>query len=349
MADPQDDLELPPPAYDITKEELDQKVERALEASLAKTHLQPHPAPDSAEGEWQVWDEAAFEAAAARAQAQQQTAGGSSSTAPPRPLPVPTPGRGVPDFHTATEPLRINKRDRDRASYAQPQDPHRRDSLSSSVSRHSAGSFSSPSSPGLSSSPRSPASARPLIVHNVPADPQEEPISLPPPFAPVGPSLDGPPYEQVVMAYRGDASPPPSPLTSPTVPRAEIGPLLRPQSAYSEALSSRPASAYGTSSSRPHSSYGPATSPRPPSVLESPTAPPAPAPIVRDQRQSMPPPRRQTQRLGPRPLTSYTPPTNGGWGGGSSLGYDPSGAYAKPAYPPPPPAVRIANAAAFYK
>ncbi|KAJ8472382.1 hypothetical protein ONZ45_g16671 [Pleurotus djamor] len=55
-------------------------------------------------------------------------------------------------------------------------------------------------------------------------DDDDEDRSLPPPpFTPVGPSLDGPPFEEVAtLSYTGHESPPPSPLSSPYSPVADL-------------------------------------------------------------------------------------------------------------------------------
>ncbi|ESK96030.1 hypothetical protein Moror_7375 [Moniliophthora roreri MCA 2997] len=168
--DSQDIESLPPPAY--SEQEFDQKISSALQESLTLSDDQ----------EWEEWDEAKFEAAAAayaRAESKKPnvtyppdkkspySTGQSSSAGPSRHV-----TNGLPDG-------------------VQPPS-----SASSSSSR-------AHSSPSYSATPASSSSQ-----HNIttPYEEEEHGSSTPPPaFTGVGPSLDGPPYEDVVrLEYAGN-------------------------------------------------------------------------------------------------------------------------------------------------
>jgi len=160
------------------------------------------------------------------------------------------------------QPLRIHKKTPSN-SYVKPKE---RPSWYAEAQLGEGSSFrpiSSPSSPYEELSSSHSTSSR----HQFTIDPDEENGTAPPPFEHEGPDLDGPPFEEVVLAYDGSASPSPSPLTSPQL--VEVP------------LPSRPLS--------------------PPSPLGEqihPSRPSQPRPYI---PRSFPLPRRISHRMGPRP------------------------------------------------
>lgn len=238
--------EPPPPAYEFTQQEFDQKISHALEQSRAAVD----------EGEWEVWDEAAFAAAAAALTVSDNStpavAGASSSRSPPPPRPA-LASSSFPSSHngdgrsnysneegTATQPLRIVKKSREPSVKEKERpswyadaglDGHQRSASTSSRQR----------------APNSLHVANSLPNHSTePVHLEEDREPTPPPmFEAVGPSLEGPPYEGygepqpqqpgLVMAYApGDsrpASPLQSPTTSPTLTQVYVSsppPLIQP-------------------------------------------------------------------------------------------------------------------------
>ena len=191
--------EPPPPAY-VSDYDYDRKISDALQRSLTISH-QPQPGSSLLEDEeWEEWDEAKFEMAAARARTKPSsekellarqdalrsecTSGEvSSSTSPP---PTVNGSRGLP----ASPPIK------EQPSW-----------LADAQLTTSAASTSSNNFQPISQ------------VHHLPPE-EEDPDEPLPPFAAVGPSLEGPPFEDVVREPRrlpqgADAdSPPESPLNS---------------------------------------------------------------------------------------------------------------------------------------
>jgi len=231
----------PPPAYS-EQVEFDQKISTAQEVSLTITDT---PSRINDEEEWEEWDEAAF-AAAARAMAAssnkaQMARGGSPSSqnvgSTIRSLPACPPeqdGHGRPNY---MEPLHIHKKteanssagasgsSKQRPSWyveaglAGPSSSSSREAGPSSYSSHARSSNDAPTS--------SPSTSQP-VRYDIPADDDEDRSIPPPPFAAVGPSLDGPQYDEIVtLAYHGNGSNPPSPLTSP-IPVNTLLPLSYP-------------------------------------------------------------------------------------------------------------------------
>ncbi|KAL0574533.1 putative protein kinase [Marasmius crinis-equi] len=193
------DDSVPPPAY--TEQEYDNKVTITLQASLADS-----------QDEWEEWDEAKFQAAAAA-----HAGTGTSSSAP----------GGSRASSDVKKPL---------PSY--PQDKK------GSVSGPSAGvgsssSYGGPVAESYSSTPATPNSSQNTNQANVAGAPSssqihhpllspsdisygdEEDMSAPPPaFTGVGPSLDGPPYEEVVrMSYNSQED-----YNAPRLPSPSWGP-----------------------------------------------------------------------------------------------------------------------------
>ncbi|KAM6495862.1 hypothetical protein JOM56_008568 [Amanita muscaria] len=185
--DPLDDLP-PPPAY--SAEELDRKISTTIHLSLNT----PQPQPDD---EWEVWDESAFEVAArALAVGGPSSAQAGSSTHPVEPLKIKKKG---------TEPYAPSKPRPNWLSQAEsaPQDTQ--------TSQRGAPNNTAP---------------MPIAVHQIPEeeDEDEDRLSQPPPaFTPNAPSLDGPPYEQVMSPpWVADGSSVGSPLNSPTMPTQQL-------------------------------------------------------------------------------------------------------------------------------
>ncbi|KAG9218919.1 hypothetical protein CCMSSC00406_0000967 [Pleurotus cornucopiae] len=130
---------------------------------------------------------------------------------------------------------------------------------------------------------------------------EEDRSAPPPPFTPVGPSLDGPPFEEVAsLSYTASGSTPPSPLASPPTPISQLPPHNRAdhRQTYQESPSNlqqqprTPSRASATRMSMPM-----------PSVNNA-----APAPRVRPTT-AVPPPRRLQPNQGPQiefnPYTAY--------------------------------------------
>ncbi|KAF8914667.1 hypothetical protein CPB85DRAFT_524258 [Mucidula mucida] len=288
----------PPPAY--SEQEFDAKVATALQASL---HISQARKPQEEEEEWEEWDEAAFEAAAREASGQERSAspsasssGGSSSS---RALPPPPAAHRNSASPPVIRPLNIHKKNRSSSS-----------SYSGSVTSQPASTSSRPSEKprpswydeaGLGQSTASPSTApSAFIIHNTTENDEDYSVP-PPPFSAMGPSLDGPPFEEVehrtpqprpLMTMRPPSvapvpqqtlqydrhhhprtPPPPPPLSpSPSHARMNFNPSvaygkMRNPAPYPEAhqIQSIDAAAFYNSSVASH--LAPATPQRPHSVL----------------------------------------------------------------------------------
>jgi hypothetical protein len=294
-SDPEVPDELPPPAYEFSQHEFDQKISHALEQSRVAV---------DEDGEWEVWDETAFAAAASRLAISNHTEGPSSSRSPP-PLPQPPP---PPPASSSTDneqrtgssiqPLRVVKKSRQPSLRKEKERPN-----------WYAEAGLNDSSTSASVGPAQPAPVRQTAVNPTTsnyASPQpvfpEREMTPPPMFEPVGPSLDGPPYDGygdstapqrpgLVMAYVPGESRPASPLYSPTSPPPSH--MLLPPNLVQPVPERR--------------------------SLPPPPPPGAPSPEPRILHQSSPPPPRPpVQRSSPRPITtsyrdnlkskSYLPP-----------------------------------------
>ncbi|KAF9646001.1 hypothetical protein BDM02DRAFT_3189194 [Thelephora ganbajun] len=192
MFDPQATDELPPPAYEVSQETFDQKTRQGIQASLehqADTHHL-----------WEEWDEAKFEV---NSRALAEAPASSSSSAPSLPSvtaqqyakekapmpPSPPPRQEEP----AIRPLRIVKKSQT-AAYKK------------AVEATSYQSNNVPGGPTFS--PNEGASLnRSSSMFSVGRR------TPPPMFESVGPSLDGPNYEEVVMTYVPEDSRPSSPMS----------------------------------------------------------------------------------------------------------------------------------------
>lgn len=267
-------MDLPPPAYDASQSESDQKTAHALEISLQT----PDTVPQEEES-WQEWDEAAYEAAAWVLRGGNSGEGSSLALRAPL-IPV--------------APLRIQKKTGSKAPTRAVHPTKQRPSWFSEAGLDSSSTASSSSSVEYTSAvlparyitnggsePPSPQ----FTHHDIPEDDEEDRSIPPPAFTAVGPSLDGPPFEEVfTLAYHGNGSAPPSPLMSPVPSLAYV----------SQPNPTRPRSQQ-TQHHQPHQQYHPLT---PQSRITSQPR----------YRQSLPtaqrPPR---QHVSPRPMTTYTP------------------------------------------
>ncbi|KII95168.1 hypothetical protein PLICRDRAFT_120958 [Plicaturopsis crispa FD-325 SS-3] len=197
-----DFMDAPPPPYEAAQIEFEQKTTQAVQLSQSQSSTDRHR---DDQDEWETWDEAAFEAAAAAA-----------SSGPNR---ARSPAPAQPSQSREVAPLRVVKKQARRRA---PQ-KERPSWLAEAHLDHS--SSSSPTASGSQAPGLSPrqhgqsSSSGPvyLVQNNIPdPDDEDEDRSLPPPpFTEQGPNLDGPPFEQVVLAYNGSTSMPPSPLSSP--------------------------------------------------------------------------------------------------------------------------------------
>ncbi|KAI0774286.1 hypothetical protein C8Q74DRAFT_823054 [Fomes fomentarius] len=369
----------PPPSYEISQNEFDQKTSHVLEQSAAE----PPPRRVDKEG-FEIWDEAIYEAhaalntlslgqslqfprsigngeAAAQAHSRHPSSSSSSIPLPPAFSPSPRYGsryppeksRALPELVAASSsssgsrssadvglsspplsppqtvrPLRVNKRTRPTkerpAWYADA----------------GLGGGSPPPSPlqssaGSSSTPEERPLRRQLTVFNS----TEREGTPPPEFTPVGPSLDGPPYDAIVMTYEGEPPPPPSPpsgtpgppafSTHPPpieymTPQPQVAPLPTdstipqlqvPHAPVPRAGSVRPHPAHAQSLPEPQAHHTPSPRPHPVHHQSVPVARPPPASSV------------SAIRGGAALRASAYEPT------APRLSFNPQMAYAKPAVP----------------
>ena len=255
----------PPPPYETSQQEFDSKIVQVLEASPSIPDSQPARAEHG--DSWENYDEAAFEAAYEAAARQRESQGGSSSAAvtahPSKSL---STEKWVSPTSPSVQPLQIHKTPSDAESKKQPSWL-----LEANLAEGSAFQpLMSPSTPyGENSSSRLEPPRR-LAKHD------EDRSQELPPFQSVE-LTDEPPL--VMMAYRGDSSAPPSPLSSsPPLVHTPYPP--RPASRQIPPLS---------------------LSPQPGRI----GSPPSHGPHARQSPQ--PPARRVPQSMSPRPLSSYTP------------------------------------------
>ncbi|KAF7432975.1 hypothetical protein PC9H_004919 [Pleurotus ostreatus] len=342
-----DDTDLPPPPPAYSEQEFDRKVSTAVEVSL--TFSQP-----PVEDEWEVWDEALFEAAAhdttrhhdgrrSGDHAGPSTGQRDGSVAPLRVHKKnPSDSKSRPAWHeevsygegssssshghagsslitssTNGSEARTSGKQRpswyNEAGLGEASSPLQSNAAGSAQSRNptSSGSSSLPS-PTVSPSQGTNARTEVPVEASIPPDNQhevgddhesdeEDRSAPPPPFTPVGPSLDGPPFEEVAsLSYTASSSTPPSPLASPPTPISQLPPHNRAdhRQTYQESPSNlqqqprTPSRASATRMSMPM-----------PSVNNA-----APAPRVRPTT-AVPPPRRLQPNQGPQiefnPYTAY--------------------------------------------
>ena len=212
----------PPPAYELTDQQYDQKTSQIIETSLAE------PARQSSNDDfWEVWDEAAFEAAAARLSLTGPSS--SSSNPPPPPPPISETAKakareaGMPGNDPEVAPLRIVKKS------AQSPPPTRKEKERPSWYEEAQLDQVPQSSSAQPAVPQSTRASLPSPPRRTSYDREPTP---PPSFEAVGPSLDGPPYEDahpiqpgptIIMTYSAGDSRPASPLQSPVAQAPSFG------------------------------------------------------------------------------------------------------------------------------
>ena len=192
MFDPHSSDELPPPSYELSQETFDQKTRQGIQASL-----EPQPDPHDV---WEEWDEAKFEANARVL----ETPGSSSSSGPslppvtaqqyphektPRPPSPPPPQQEEP----AVRPLRIVKKNQTTV-------------YNKAVEARSYHSNTLPCIPAPSND-RGASLDRSFSMLSMGRG------TPPPMFEPVGPSYDGPDYDEVAMNHVPGNLRPSSPMS----------------------------------------------------------------------------------------------------------------------------------------
>ncbi|KAI9063231.1 hypothetical protein FKP32DRAFT_736529 [Trametes sanguinea] len=348
----------PPPSYEISQHEFDNKTKRILEETAAEP---PRPRVD--DDGFEIWDDAVFEAYALQDGIRSLSIKGSISSGCARTKPNSLQGSASNDISRTNETgstSRFTQAQVDagtpRASGTEPNaagpissqtralDATRRRSEKQRFSLRSTASrwtnpantpSSEPQASGSSSSsatetrrpPRAPR--RQLTVFNDVGDVAGEgrDMTPPPEFTPVGPSLDGPPYEVVVMTYEGPELESADPDSDP--PGFESPP---------------------ESPSRLATGGSPHSSPVPP----GPTSPDSPLYSPRtqdDRRQHLQP--EATQRIEPTVTERHlrTAPSNAKFSQRPRIPFDPQTAYSRPLPSAPqrsdlPP--QAVDAAAFY-
>ncbi|KAL7282421.1 hypothetical protein ACG7TL_003892 [Trametes sanguinea] len=289
----------PPPSYEISQHEFDHKTKRVLEQSAAEP---PRPRVD--DDGFEIWDDAVFEAYALQDDIRSLSikdsnlAGGSARTElsglqdpsiteviggfkkaeVDAGTPLGTDSNAAGLISSQTQALNATRR---RRSEKQRLSLHRTDSRRSNATTSSS---SDPQASGSSSSnvpetrrPRAPR--RQLTVFNDVGDVagEEREVTPPPEFTPVGPSLDGPPYEVVFMTYEGpelesadpDSDPPgfDSPPESPDRLGEVRSTHATPSSLEPTSLDS-PSKSPPTQHGRPQHRSSEATQPTHPPVIE---------------------------------------------------------------------------------
>jgi hypothetical protein len=287
----------PPPAYEFCQQEFDQKVSHALEASQRQANE---------DDEWEVWDEAAFEVAAARLVLSDPPVVGESSSSSSRstgdasgsglavpasasaqPVPIRGNGNGKAksdgseyddDAYEATQgvqPLRIAKKG---TTSVQPELGREKERPSWFAEAQLGGPTQDAATPDTNQGAPLRRSDT-MFSERLPTPPPE--------FTPVGPSLDGPPYDGpvTVLTYVPGDSRPASPLHSPI-------PVHAPLPSAPPRLSQSPSNRRSL--------------PQPPQVDQR-SFSASPAPPIRTHYHSLPAPARPSPpRTSPRPTTTYS-------------------------------------------
>jgi len=251
--------ELPPPSYEVSQEVFDQKTRQGIQASL-----EPQPEDDL----WEVWDEAKFESNAGAFIDGSASSSSSVPTLPPttaqRYPKEKAPRLPSPPQHqqeeSAVRPLRIVKKSQTAA-------------YNKAVEARSYQSNLMPSGPTSSSDDRASSLSRSLSVFTLGRR------TPPPMFEPVGPSLDGPDYAEV-MSYVPGHSRPSSPMS--TLSSDSHRPPILPPPRMTD--------------SRPNMVMPP---PPPPRIQHQPAPRPMPAQAQRPLYQ------RPARRIGFDPMSAY--------------------------------------------
>ncbi|KAI0638199.1 hypothetical protein C8Q77DRAFT_1153867 [Trametes polyzona] len=356
----------PPPSYELSQTEFDQKTRQVVEESAREP---PEPRVD--EDGFEVWDDAVFEAALAGVASLSVGPGASTESAPSgsRPLPSrpPEKARAAPEQSSPnprhydhvrqpsgsgsssagpstsqTRPLNVSKKTRtgkERPSWFEEAGLGTTTSDSQPTQSHA----DAPSQPGAQPRGARPAPRRLAVTNNtgdVPAPEVERGGTPPPEFTAVGPPLDGPPYETLVMSYHGPeldpdesmAAPPPAfdalPDTSyASQPPPEAPPQLpdhaRPPPAHAQSLPPNVPSSDHPPATRPHVDHAQTMPP-----AAAPRAPPSPMVV---------------------PLKAYEPQSK--FSGAPRVVFDPRTAYGKPLPTVPQdeePRLPAFDASAFY-
>ena len=204
MFDPHTD-ELPPPSYELSQETFDQKTRQGIQASL-------EPQSDTLDL-WEEWDEAKFTANARALTETPASSSSSTSVPPPPPLtaqqypqekaPRPPPPPPPPQEEPAVRPLRIVKKSQAEKSQAE------RSQAAAYKKAAEASSYQPNTHPGgpACSSDEGAALGRSFSVLSAGRR------TPPPVFESVGPSYDGPDYDEVAISYVPGGSRPSSPMS----------------------------------------------------------------------------------------------------------------------------------------
>lgn len=279
--------EPPPPAYEFSQQEFDQKINRAIETSRSE------PPPPVQEEEWEVWDDAAFDAAIARLNLNDSSSSNSSSSAAAAALAESAPSSSSSSSAPKPNvvPLRIVKKS---AHPSVPKAKERPSWYDEAQLGQEPASSSQNTAPQPQPQPQ--PQSRPLPSNVIPRQseyPDREPTP-PPMFTERDETIDGPPYEAVVMSYTpGDESRSPSPLASPVLPPPPPPPMAPIHM-----------DDYLTPDPPPPRRSLPAA--RPQGSRPNPVAPAAHS-AYRNPHQSLPAPNRPVARMSPRPSTTYSP------------------------------------------
>lgn len=200
---------VPPPAYSA-QEELDTKISAALAASLTITQPPPQRVEEE---EWEQWDDAVFNAAARSGQApsssdhRRESRAESSPTAAHRALPA-RPGAAGP----SVPPLKIHKKNRSSTSSTSSKQRPNWYSEAGLDSHQSGG-------PAIASPP---AGSSHVVPVRRDSDGHDYSVP-PPPFTAVGPSLEGPPFEEMdPLGFRPNPPPSRPPSRAPSVPPSQL-------------------------------------------------------------------------------------------------------------------------------
>jgi hypothetical protein len=302
---------LPPPPYETSQQEFDRKTAQALEVSNSISDAQPPSSSQAGDDDqWDNFDEAAFEAAFQAAVKQRESQGGSSSSGlsagnPAYPSTSLNAEKWARPTSPIVQPLRIHKR---APSDTQPKE---RPSWFAEANLDEGSAFQPLAGPPGSYGPQSEPPQ-----HEIPPEQDGDHSQAPPPFH----SVNDPPFVEVIMAYHGNGSAPPSPL-SPSSPSVHSPHPSRPQSRHIPSPSSSPQPGFRMPSRSPH--------PHP----HQPLSPPA---------------RRVQHRMSPRPVTTFTPALE--TVSQPRMNFDHSVAYTRRRDVASPSTEPLAtNAAAFYK
>lgn len=210
MFEPAEDLEaVPPPAYELTQEDYDRKTSQVIGSSVND--------PTGLEEVWEEWDESAFEAAFEAAARENANGGGasSSSSTPIRPQFHPEKAPIVEE-EPVVRPLRIAKKHQQTPSahvYSKATEAY--------GTPPPAPDFDAQASTSDSLSPHPPANAFVSRSTSIMSIGRRTP---PPAFEHMGPSLDGPDYEEMAEQQSRGAG---NTMAAPRASRPLYDPQMR--------------------------------------------------------------------------------------------------------------------------